>query len=131
MLLDSVLDTYSVPDTGFTAMLNSTVPTCGKATFSVSLLASTANTSLSGRVNSTPVFQLRPSSSSQRFLSRLYLTKRPVLGAGLPSALVSGPRRPPGMILVLTRQGVLTLKPSQTSSSLMEDVSLPDLKAAT
>src|SRR5579859_742648 len=59
-----------------------------------SATASIVNTSSSGRLNLTKSSQRRPMLSSQCKLpsvgSTLYLTTRPVVGAGTPAALVWG-----------------------------------------
>src|SRR5690242_14755478 len=79
-------------------MLNRIVPTvAGEATWA-SVVASIANTSVSGRLKRMPLFQLRPSSSSQRLVVLSNLTIRPTSGAVVPCWLTLGPGLPPGTI---------------------------------
>jgi hypothetical protein len=103
-------------------MLNSTVPTpanaAGRATGGLAV-ASIANTSLSGKRNSTSSSQRRPMLSSQCSCpsagSMRWRTIRPFGGAALPSALVNGGGSPPWPL---------------TSRSLITVVRLPDSNAA-
>ena len=94
----SVFETYTFPDTGFTAMLKSTVPTCaqldvGTGGFAFALIA---NTSRSGSEKRTALFQLRLSSSCHWFAPGLNLTIRPTSGPRVFCWLRLGAGSPPG-----------------------------------
>src|SRR5436305_13769338 len=118
--LASLLLTYSFPVAGLVTMLNSVVPTCANDAVCVSALASTAKTSVSGRLKRTALSQLRCSSSSQCPVLLLNLTINATYGACLPSKLVVGPGLPPGEMEPLgLMQGSLGLKPGHTRGSSM------------
>src|ERR1039457_7060423 len=108
LLIASVLETYRAPLTGLAVILNRVVPTCAKAAVWARLLASTANTSVSGRLKRTEPSQERCNSSSQWPVVSLYLTMRPTSGAGSFWESVFGPGLPPGLTLLSSRvHGVL------------------------
>src|SRR5262245_4433588 len=113
-------------------MLNKVVPTCANDAVCVRVFALTAKTSLSGKLNLTALFQLRPSSSSHCWVLLLNLTIWPTAGAGLPSKLVAGPRCPPGLVEPSAMvQGVCASNPGQITPSTREVVWLPVLNPAT
>src|SRR5262245_51423867 len=93
------------------------VPTCVKKVDD-SVLALIANTSLSGRLNLTAGFQLRPSRSSQWLFDGLSLTMSPTSGPVMNSKLVLGAGRPPGMVTPPTTQGGAPEPPLHTAPSL-------------
>src|SRR5215471_8848226 len=96
-------------------MLNSVVPTWANDEVCVSLLASIANTSLSGNLNRTDPSHTRRSSSSQWPLVLLNLTISPTSGAGSPAESVAGPGLPPGLVLPSASvQGLFGRKPVHT-----------------
>src|SRR5262245_56881547 len=113
-------------------MLNKVVPTCANTPVCVRVFALRAKTSVSGKLNLTALFQLRPSSSSHCWVLLLNLTIWPTAGAGLPSKLVAGPRCPPGLVEPsATVQGVTASNPGQITPSTREVVWLPVLNPAT
>src|SRR5215510_7119582 len=112
-------------------MLNKVVPTCANAAVCARVFALTAKTSLSGRLNLTELFQLRPSSSSHRWVLLLNLTISPTAGTCLPSKLVAGPRCPPGLVEPSGAVHGPVLNPLQIAPSMMEVVWLPVLNPAT
>jgi len=123
--------TYTFPFTGFTAMLNSTVPTPETAPLGslfcagTGKVASMAKTSSSGSENITLGSQLRSSSSYQCDAPSgpvRYLTIRPAHGAGTPDAFSSGAGSPP---LTPSPAGPLV-----TVRSCSAVVRLPEWKAA-
>ena len=121
----SVLDTYTTPLFGLTAMLNSVVPTFWKLAVRASVSASMANTSSSGKVNRTTALQSRPL-LSRHLPSALAFTIKPTRGAGALAAFVAGPLTEPGMALPDIVQGLSLLKPSHGSSDEMLVVWLPE-----
>src|SRR5262245_37344175 len=137
---DSVFETYSFPLIGLRTMLNRIVPTWsnGAGGTVARVPASTAKTSWSGRSNGTTAFQSRPSTSRHWPDGGSNLTIRLVSGAGAPAAFVLGPGSPPGAVapgVTGGKPGVVhgpaAVNPSQTASSWIAVVWLPDMNAAT
>ena len=113
-------------------MLNSVVPTWANAAFWVSALASTENTSLSGRLNRNAWSQTRPAGSTQWPVALLNFTIIETSGACSPAASVLGPRLPPGDVVPSALvHDVFGSKPVQMKSSLTIDVWLVVLNPAT
>src|SRR5262245_57931162 len=115
-------------------MLNRIVPTWsnGAGATVASVSASTANTSWSGRSNGTTAFQSRPGTSSHWPDGGSNFTIRLVSGAATPSAFVLGPGSPPGAVAPPgVVHGAAAVNPSQTASSWIAVVWLPDMNAAT
>jgi hypothetical protein len=130
-LCASVLETYTVPLTGFTAMLKSVVPTPVKVAVGASVFASMAKTSLSGRLKRTAGLQFRARPSSHLPSATLNLTMSPVSGARSPMLSVPGGGRPPGMTKPCeVAHDAALAKPSQTAPSPIVVVPFPDLNAA-
>jgi hypothetical protein len=98
----------------------------------VSASASIENTSSSGRLKRTALFQLRPSSSSHWPLTPLNLTMRPTSGCGAPKQFVFGAGRPPGLCNspAMGLQGAAPEPPLQTTPSESGVVWLPEWKTA-
>src|SRR4030095_44067 len=112
-------------------MLNRVVPTCANDAVCVRVFALRAKTSLSGRLNLTALFQLRPSSSSHCWVLLLNLTIWPTAGACLPSKLVGGPRCSPGLVEPSSAVQGPVLNPEQIAPSMIVVVWLPVLNPAT
>ncbi len=130
--LASVLDTYTFPVAGFTAMSNRIVPTWGNAAIwtGVGAMASMAKTSRSGRVKRTALRQSRPIGSRQAPVARSNLTTRPVSGPTRPSTFRLGAGSPPGMATPPTVQGGASVPPSHTAPSVTVVVWLPEWNTA-
>src|SRR3989442_15080856 len=93
-------------------------------------VASITNTSSSGSVKCTALFQFRPSWSSHAVWAGLNLTIMPVSGCALPKQSTLGAGRPPGMVDPATLHEPAVDPPSHTRPSFRAVVSLPDWKTA-
>ncbi len=78
----------------------------------------------------TPPSQLRPSSSSQWFVTLLKRTMRPTSGCAVPWTLAFGAGSPPGMVAPLTVHGPAVAPPSHTMPPESAVVWLPEWKTA-
>src|SRR5215510_12621551 len=130
---------------GLRAMLNRTVPTWSKIVPGASVFAFTANTSWSGRLNGTTLFQLRPITSTQ--FVPLFWTMMPVSGAATDCShagsasscrqFVDGPGTPPGTLtgpdaqLAGAGPAPAPLNPLRTQFSSTVVLRLPEWNAAT
>src|SRR5262245_15678236 len=110
-------------------MLNRMVPTPLKTLPATKVLALTAKTSESGRLNEMSGVQFRASVSRHWEKVGLNLSRMPISGAAAPKALVEGGATPPGAPGICAGQG--PAKPSQTASALIAVVRLPEWNAAT
>src|SRR5262245_12944334 len=113
-------------------MLKRTVPTLVKIVPAANVSGLKANTSRSGRLNLTALFQFRARRSSQRLLLGLNLTMRPVSGPVMPSGMFAlGAGSPPGYVVPAMLHDPTPEPPLQTTPSLTVVVRLPDWKTAT